>query len=164
MAAHGEPLSATGDRADELEAVAESGRRISGTELRELADGVRQVIWGEFRGYWNPSAHAPWVTVLAVNSTFYEVVSDDAVVLAEVSAALQDAEEVVNRILRDDGLVRVSICRRSDGLSYYREDRFLVLDDAPSAWDDGHPPSGLYASAHEAEADTRASIGWLRRA
>ena len=53
-----------------------------------------------------------------VESTFYEVPSDDLAVLAEVSAAFHDVEEAVKHILSEDGLVRVSICRRSDGLFY----------------------------------------------
>lgn len=71
-------------------------------------------------------------------------------------------DEVVKRIIRDDGLFRLSVRRRPDGLFFYTEDWLGRWDDAPWTWMDGHPPSGIFATDMDAEADARASIPWLR--
>ena len=72
------------------------------------------------------------------------------------------SDNVVEQIVRDDGLFRLSICRRPDGLFFYREDWLGQWNDAPWTWMDGHPPSGIFATSTEAEAEARASIPWLR--
>ncbi len=69
---------------------------------------------------------------------------------------------VVKRIVRGDGRFRISVCQRHDGLFFYRQDRFTEWDDAPHAWMDGYPPSGIFSTADEAEAEARATISWLR--
>ncbi len=71
-------------------------------------------------------------------------------------------DSIVRQIVRDDGLFRLTVCQRLDGLFFYREDWLGQWDDAPWTWMDGHPPSGIFATSTEAEADARASISWLR--
>jgi len=73
---------------------------------------------------------------------------------------MQDA--VVKQIVSADKQFRLSICQRDDGLFFYRHDWFANWDDAPPAWQDGHPPSGIFASVAEAEAEARSTIAWLR--
>ena len=71
-------------------------------------------------------------------------------------------DSIVRQIVRDDGLFRLTVCQRLDALFFYREDWLGQWDDAPWTWMDGHPPSGIFATSTEAEADARASISWLR--
>ena len=71
--------------------------------------------------------------------------------------------ETVQQITSPNGKRRLTICRRDDGLFFYREDWFAEWDDAPHAWQDGYPLSGLFACAAEAEAEARVAIYWLRQ-
>lgn len=71
--------------------------------------------------------------------------------------------ETVKQIPSRDGKRRLAILRRDDGLFYYREDWFAEWDDAPHAWQDGYPLSGLFASCAEAETEARATTAWLRQ-
>ena len=63
------------------QAMAGTGRRLSGETLRVRADDILQVITGEFRAF-EGSAASPWLMVRAVDSTFYEIITDDEAVLA----------------------------------------------------------------------------------
>lgn len=90
VASYDEPVFATGAKAEQLQELAISGKRISGTELRDLADGVHQIIWGEFRAYEDQFASAPLLIVRAVDSSFYEVVSNDPVVQDSLREAFRD--------------------------------------------------------------------------
>ena len=71
--------------------------------------------------------------------------------------------QAVEQIVSQNGKFRLTVCRRDDGLFFYREDWLAEWDDAPHAWQEGHPPSGLFASAVEAMAEARAAISWLRQ-
>jgi hypothetical protein len=72
-------------------------------------------------------------------------------------------DTIVKQIVSGDNRFRLSVCQRRDGLFYYRHDWFAEeWDDAPAAWQDGHPPSGIFGTALEAVAEARATISWLR--
>jgi hypothetical protein len=72
-------------------------------------------------------------------------------------------QEVVEQITSPNGKRRFTVYRREDGLFFYREAWYAEWDDAPHAWLDGYPPSGLFASAADADADARSTIHWLRQ-
>lgn len=74
----------TGNAGEQLEALTPEVR-ISGTNLLELANNVVQVIDGQFEAF-RPNAPQPWVRIIADDSTFYEVETDE--------------DEVANSILR----------------------------------------------------------------
>jgi hypothetical protein len=69
--------------ADELHRLSEARSRVSGETLLKLASEVTQVIDGVFTGYRDGASH-PWVVVRAVDSSAYDVESDDEAVLARV--------------------------------------------------------------------------------
>jgi hypothetical protein len=71
---------ASGGGASVLEACALRPERISGTELLAISEQVNQVIEGEFRAYQHHDAR-PWVVVRAVDSSAYDVETDDRVLL-----------------------------------------------------------------------------------
>ncbi|NEU13214.1 hypothetical protein G3T14_13865 [Methylobacterium sp. BTF04] len=93
VAVYDEAFDATGEQAGRLEELAASGRRIKGDRLRDLANGTQQVIWGEFQGYVDASATVPVLIVRAIDSTFYEVATNDPRVLQNLKATFRDVRQ-----------------------------------------------------------------------
>lgn len=83
-------FEATGDASEQLEVLAQTGTRLSGPDLSALAKKIRQVIWGEFVGSFPNTQDDTWVTIRAVDSTFYEVTSADETVLNKIKSAFDD--------------------------------------------------------------------------
>src|ERR1700758_2228356 len=65
-----EPLMATGST-EELDDLAKSQTRAGGHNLMTMLKGVRQVIWGSFKGYSSPSSPSPWIEIIAFDSTWF---------------------------------------------------------------------------------------------
>jgi hypothetical protein len=82
-------FSATGQGAEQLEVLAGDRTPVSGTVLAELAEATVQVIWGEFAAVL-PRHDSIWVTIRAIDSTFYEVTSTDADVLNKIRTTYKD--------------------------------------------------------------------------
>jgi hypothetical protein len=55
-----------------------------------LAENTRQVIGGEFVGSVPTQSDRPWVIIRAVDSMFYEIVSEDEAVLDKISSTYKD--------------------------------------------------------------------------
>ncbi|TCQ73829.1 hypothetical protein EDF68_11720 [Ochrobactrum sp. BH3] len=83
-------FEATGEGGEQLELLAEDNVRLSGTELAALAEITVQVIWGEFTGTKLTQPDEAWVVVRAIDSTFYEVVTDDETVLNKIKSTYND--------------------------------------------------------------------------
>lgn len=83
-------FEATGEGGERLEGLAQDDGQLSGSELAALAEDTRQVIWGEFVGSVPTQPDKPWVIIRAVDSTFYEIVSEDEAVLDKVSSTYKD--------------------------------------------------------------------------
>ncbi|WP_419828795.1 hypothetical protein [Methylobacterium sp.] len=83
-------FDATGEQAGRLEELAASGRRIKGERLQDLANGTQQVIWGEFQAYADASATVPVLILRAIDSSFYEVTTNDPHVLQNLRATFRD--------------------------------------------------------------------------
>ena len=83
-------FEATGDSGEQLEVLAQTGSRLSGTALAALAKDTRQVIWGEFVGSYPKTQDGAWVTIRAIDSTFYEVTTSDKAVLEKIKSAFND--------------------------------------------------------------------------
>jgi hypothetical protein len=84
-----EDFETTGRGEDQLEALARNGLPVNGTVLAELSKATRQVIWGEFTAFLTPQESA-WVTIRAIDSTFYELSTTDPVVLDKIKLACKD--------------------------------------------------------------------------
>jgi len=87
---HGEDLAATGAGAAALEDLARSGARVSGSRLVGVARQVHQVIWGEFRGYDDERSGDAWITIVAFDSSWFEIRSDDVAVFMRIQKAFKD--------------------------------------------------------------------------
>lgn len=83
-------FEATGKGGEKLEELAQHDARLSGSELAALAENTRQVIWGEFVGSGPTQSDKTWVTIRAIDSTFYEIDTDDETVLRKIGSAYKD--------------------------------------------------------------------------
>lgn len=70
-------FEATGEGAMRLEELADNGGLITGNELLALAENTWQVIWGQFVGVLSGGSEKPWITIRAVDSSFYEIISSE---------------------------------------------------------------------------------------
>ncbi|MFT4161622.1 hypothetical protein [Shinella sp.] len=85
-----EHFEATGEGGEQLEELAQGNARLSGFDLAALADSTRQVIWGEFVASAPTQLDKTWLIIRAVDSTFYEIDTDDETVLRKISSAYKD--------------------------------------------------------------------------
>jgi hypothetical protein len=87
-------FDATVEGAAKLEPLAISGERIAGRRLAKIAKDVRQVIWGEFKVYEEMTSKTPLAVVIAFDSSWWEVQSDDAELLNVVANAFKHVERI----------------------------------------------------------------------
>lgn len=83
-------FEATGEGGERLEALAQVNARLSGTDLAVLAENTRQVIWGEFVGSAPAVSDKRWVIIRAIDSTYYEIETNDEGVLNKISSTYKD--------------------------------------------------------------------------
>lgn len=83
-------FEATGEGGEQLEALARHNAQLSGSELAVLAENTRQVIWGEFVGSEPTQSDKAWVTIRAIDSTFYEIDTVDEAVLSKINSIYKD--------------------------------------------------------------------------
>ena len=86
-------LECTGQRANELDALAARGL-IAGELLIEIAEGINQVIDGEFLGYGNDKRVS--VVLHAVDSTCWNIASDRGTVLDALRLRFVNAVDVTD--------------------------------------------------------------------
>lgn len=99
-------FEATGEGGERLEVLAQGDGQLSGSEFAALAENTRQVIWGEFVGSAPTQSDKPWVIIRAVDSTFYEIDSEDEAVLDKISSTYKDVrtgEAPITSWLSDHG-------------------------------------------------------------
>jgi len=87
-------FEAVGEAADEIEAVAEANTRLTGLALATLAERVHQIIWGQFTGFLPGAPDAPWVTIRAIDSSFFDVTTDDEAVLGTIVSTFSEVETI----------------------------------------------------------------------
>jgi len=74
---------------DSLDSFVTGGSAISGAVLSKAAKDAQQVIWGEFAAKLENEG-SNWVTIRAIDSSFYEVTSSDSAVIETVRSAYSD--------------------------------------------------------------------------
>ena len=87
-----EGFEAIGKGGVRLEELAEIDAQVSGGELLDLAEDTVQVIWGEFIGMAPGAPHQKWVTMRAIDSSYWEIITSDEVVLEKVRTAYADVQ------------------------------------------------------------------------
>lgn len=104
LAAVGEPAEAStwalsgveaagGNDAEELHRLSEEQRTIDGRSLALRASSVSQVVEGEFRAY-RDGADAPWLIIYAVDSSAFDVLTDDDDVLSRLRATFKNVNVI----------------------------------------------------------------------
>lgn len=88
-------FDATGDGGEELEALSQDDAQVSGPVLAALAEATHQVIWGEFTGRFPAETDRSWITIRAVDSSFYEVTTLDDTAISKIKAAFRDVRIAV---------------------------------------------------------------------
>jgi hypothetical protein len=83
-------FEATGENSETLEALAQTGAQLPGPEMATLMQKIQQVIWGEFTASFPAAPGDTWVTIRAIDSSFYEIASSDETVLDKIRAAFND--------------------------------------------------------------------------
>jgi hypothetical protein len=81
-----------GREAERVHRIDEDRQRVSGTSLLALASGLTQVIDGKFIAYGVDGQR--WVTILAIDSSAYDVISDDTSVIDRIKARFKGATEI----------------------------------------------------------------------
>jgi hypothetical protein len=85
-------FEATGYGGEQLEMLAPSKARLTGHELAALAKKTRQVIWGSFVGSLSGANDDVWLTIRAIDSTFYEVSTSDEAILKAIKSIFGHVE------------------------------------------------------------------------
>ncbi|WP_077960579.1 hypothetical protein [Ensifer adhaerens] len=96
-------FDATGPGGDILDQMAQAGEPVDGGALHAAAQDTLQVIWGEFSGFLPSAPHRTWVTIRAIDSTFYEVTTDDAAVVERIETGFDDVRRFDAIWAADDG-------------------------------------------------------------
>ena len=89
-------LECRGAAADRLHQVADTETRISGQTLLQLAGHLTQVIDGVFEGY-QQGESSPWAIVQAIDSSAYEVESNDRAALLRLKQHFKAVRDWTNR-------------------------------------------------------------------
>jgi hypothetical protein len=81
-----------GIRADNLHSLSDANATFSGNMLVQVASGIHQTIWGDFEAYRDGDTR-PWLVIRAIDSTLYEVHSDQVAVIDNVRQHFRDVKD-----------------------------------------------------------------------
>lgn len=82
-----------GDAATELHEASDRSTELSGARLNELANGVMQVVDGEFYGRL-PNESSAWITIRAVDSSAFDVETNREDILRALKANFSHVEDL----------------------------------------------------------------------
>lgn len=77
-----------GTCAEALHGASDAGARLTDRQLRQIAAGITQTINGELRAY-RAGAREPWLVIRAVDSSSFDVISDDPVLIETLRARFE---------------------------------------------------------------------------
>jgi hypothetical protein len=86
-------VECVGQNAERLYELAETGKKVSGLELSEIANGISLTIDGQFEAY-RAGEVEPWILIDAVDSSWFDVFSRDASVLERVRCHFRDVRPI----------------------------------------------------------------------
>lgn len=89
------PFEATGTGGVRLEKLAETSAEIAGDKLLAIADDTVQVIWGNFVAALPDDPHREWLTIRAVDSSFFELETSDEAVISIIKSAFRDVRSAL---------------------------------------------------------------------
>src|SRR5262249_52043041 len=88
-----EGVESSGHSSDDLHTLSNAGTRVSTARLREIASDLDQIIDRVFSGY-GPQESEPWVIIRAVDSSAYDVETDDDDVLSHILAHFREVTQI----------------------------------------------------------------------
>jgi hypothetical protein len=83
-------FEATGDGGEQLEGLAQDDARLSGADLAALAKKTQQAVWRAFVGSGPMQSDKTWIKTRPIDSTFYEIDTDDETVLSKINSTYSD--------------------------------------------------------------------------
>jgi diaminopimelate decarboxylase len=86
-------VESVGNSADQMHKLSDDRGRISGKVLRNLADNLQQVIDGVFKAY-RTDGGPSWVTIRAVDSSAYDVESEDEDVISRIRNSFTNVDDI----------------------------------------------------------------------
>ena len=86
-------VECTGETAGQLYEISERGVSISGEELMKIASGLIQTIDGDFEAREGEAENA-WLVIKAIDSSLFEVWSDDLELLRRVRKTFQQVSDL----------------------------------------------------------------------
>ncbi len=78
VSGYNEFLEVTGAASDRILTARDKQKQFSSKELLELTSAIVQCIWAEFQGRDYQASNMPKIIIRAIDSTFWEVISDDS--------------------------------------------------------------------------------------
>ena len=81
------------EAAEELQRLSDTGKFIEGDRILDLSKQVWQVIDGKFQGFDYGSAN-PWIIVIAVDSTAYDVVTEERNLIDTLKARFEKVHDL----------------------------------------------------------------------
>ena len=90
-----EGAESTGPLSGVLHRLSDLGTKVTTARLREIASDVIQVIDGVFTGY-SVEKSEPWIIIRAVDSSAYDVETDDNDILSKVQGSFNEVYPIPN--------------------------------------------------------------------
>ena len=84
----------TAERDGKFTEIREARRKLSGEEIMRFAAGIHQTINGRFEARGGGAAKMPWLIILAVDSSWFEVWSSKREVLERVRAHFEQVSDL----------------------------------------------------------------------
>jgi hypothetical protein len=84
----------TAVREGKFDEIREVRRKLSGEEMMQFATGLHQTIDGRFEARSGGAAKKPWLIILAVDSSWFEVWSSKREVIEKVKAGFEKVSEL----------------------------------------------------------------------
>lgn len=83
-----------GEDAEKLHNISDMGIQITGKELFSISSNLLQIIDGDFEAYLGPQK-LPWLIIKAVDSSEYEVESDDENVINKLKISFSNVVDLL---------------------------------------------------------------------
>ena len=80
------------DSGQVLVALDGTGQRVAGNEFLKIAERLRQVVWGAFSGFSSLESMEPWIHIIAFDSTWFEVHTNDGDALRKLAMKFNKTE------------------------------------------------------------------------
>jgi len=78
---------------DPFTPLTDTGLRLSHVDFARFSDETPQIIWATFQGFDDRSGLAPWLTISAVDSSFWEIVTEELETRRKIRTEFRDVRK-----------------------------------------------------------------------